>query len=447
MSTVPPAALKDAAAPLRFGGVSGYSGWVLNWPAVTCLTAPLGHFFKVAGWRLREDLLHLQAMGLTYAMLLALIPSLAVTFAVLKAFGVQNQIEPFLLQAFETLGPEGVEVARRVIEVVNNIRVGVLGVVGVVTLFYTVIFLVGEIESALNRIWRVRRPRSWSRRLSGYLSVLLIGSVLVFMGLTLIASVQSYWLVQRVMELQTFGPILATRGTRLLLLCLAFTFLYRVMPYTWVSLRSALVGGAVAGLAWQSAGVVFAAFFAGSARYAAIYSSFAVLILSLLWLYVGWLIVLIGAEVAYFHQHPTDYFKKEADRPDGYAARERLALALLAAVGRRALAGQPPWSAARLAAHIQVPLASLEDCLERFVHSGILLRATEPAWITLARPPERVSVLEILDVLRGAGPAAEDADPLEGVLQRRDRAVQQALAGLSLGDLCTETDKTPPCMP
>ena len=65
MSTVPPAALKDAAAPLRFGGVSGYSDRVLNWPAVTRLTAPLGHFFKVAGWRLREDLLHLQAMGLT----------------------------------------------------------------------------------------------------------------------------------------------------------------------------------------------------------------------------------------------------------------------------------------------------------------------------------------------------------------------------------------------
>ena len=74
MSTVPPAVRNDAAAPLRFGGVSGYSDRVLNWPAVTCLTAPLGHFFKVAGWRLREDLLHLQAMGLTYAMLLALIP-------------------------------------------------------------------------------------------------------------------------------------------------------------------------------------------------------------------------------------------------------------------------------------------------------------------------------------------------------------------------------------
>ncbi len=424
-----------------------YTGRVLHSPAVARLTVHLSHFFKVAGWRLREDLLHLQAMGLTYAMLLALIPSLAVTFAVLKAFGVQNQIEPFLIQAFEALGPEGVEVARRVIEVVNNIQVGVLGVVGVVTLFYTVIFLVGEIESALNRIWKVRRPRGWGQRLSGYLSALLIGSVLVFMGLTLIASVQSYWLVQRVMELQTFGPLLATRGTRLLLLCLAFTFLYRFVPYTWVSLRSALVGGAVAGLAWQLAGMVFAAFFAGSARYAAIYSSFAVLILSLLWLYVGWLIVLVGAEVAYFHQHPADYFKKEADRPDSYAARERLALALLTAVGRRALAGQPPWSAAQLAACLQAPLSRLEDCLERFVDNAILLRATEPAWITLARPPERVSLVEILDVLRGTGPPAEDADPLAGVLQRRDRAVQQALAGLSLGDLCRETDETLRCTP
>ena len=417
-----------------------YTRRVFSSPYVTRCRAQLLHFFSVAAWRLREDLLHLQAMGLTYAMLLALIPLLAVTFAVLKAFGVQNQIEPFLVQAFDPLGPEGVEVVRRVIEVVNNIQVGVLGVVGVVILFYTVIFLVGEIESALNRIWRVRRPRSWSRRLSGYLSVLLIGSVLVFMSLTLIASVQTYWLVQRIMEIQAFGLILATRGTRFLLLWLAFTFLYRFMPHTWVSLRSALIGGGVASLLWQLAGVVFAAFFAGSARYAAIYSSFAVLILSLLWLYVGWLIVLVGAEVTYFHQHPTDYFKKEAARPDSYAAREQLVLAMLIAVGRRALAGQPPWSAAELAVRLQVPLSSLEDYLDRFVLSGILLRATEPAWITLGRSPERVSLVEILDLLRGVVPRAEDDDPLGSVLQRRDRAVQQALAGVTLGDLCAKTD-------
>lgn len=413
-------------------------------PYVTRFTTHVVHFVSVVSWRLREDLLHLQAMGLTYAMLLALIPSLAVTFTVLKAFGVQNQIEPFLVQAFEPLGPEGVEVARRVIEVVNNIQVGVLGVVGVVLLFYMVIFLIGEIESALNRIWRVRRPRSWSRRFSGYLSVLLIGSVLVFMSLTLAASVQSYWVVQQVIELQPLGAILATRGTRWLLLWLAFTFLYRFIPHTPVHISSALIGGGVACLLWQLAGVVFSVFFSGSARYAAIYSSFAVLILSLLWLYVGWLIALIGAEVAYFHQHPTDYFKKEAARDDSYVAREQLALSLLIAIAQRALGGLPPWSMAELAARLKVPLSSLEDCLERFVRSGILLRATEPAWITLGRPPERVSLVEILDTLRGVAAIhldSEEGGPVADALQRRDQAVQHALEGINLGDLCAGADR------
>ena len=424
---------------------SSYTRGVFTSSYVTRFTTHVVHFVSVAAWRLREDLLHLQAMALTYAMLLALIPSLAVTFAVLKAFGVQSQIEPFLVQVFEPLGPEGVEVARRIVEVVNNIQVGVLGVVGVVLLFYTVIFLVGEIESALNRIWRARRPRSWSRRLSGYLSVLLIGSVLVFMSLTLTASMQSYWVVQRAMEIQPFGPILATRGTRLLLVWLAFTFLYRFIPHTRVHLISALIAGGVASLLWQLAGVVFTAFFAGSARYAAIYSSFAVLILSLLWLYVGWLIVLIGAEVAYFHQHPTDYFKKEAARRDSYGAREQLVLAMLIAITQRALDSRPPWSAVELAACLQVPLSSLEDCLDRFVHNGILLRATEPAWITLGRPPERISLVEILDTLRGVKsipPSGEDEDPIADILQRRDHAVQQALTGVTLSDLCAKTDDT-----
>ena len=103
---------------------------------------------------MREDSLSLRAMGLTYVTLLSLAPLLAVMFAVLTAFGIQNQIEPVLAQWLEPLGQRGVEITKQVIGFVDNLRVGVLGAVGIATLFYTVVSLISKIEDSLNYIWQ-----------------------------------------------------------------------------------------------------------------------------------------------------------------------------------------------------------------------------------------------------------------------------------------------------
>ena len=112
--------------------------------------------FGVVSWaRFEQDMLSLRATGLTFTTLLSLVPFLALAFSVLKAFGVQNQLGPFLAQALKPLGPGGIEISARVIEFVNSLRVGVLGALGVAFLFYTVISLIGKIEDSLNAIWRV----------------------------------------------------------------------------------------------------------------------------------------------------------------------------------------------------------------------------------------------------------------------------------------------------
>src|SRR5262245_30977822 len=268
--------------------------------------ATLLHVVIVGVEKFQDDLLSLRATSLTYSTLLSLVPFLAVAFSVLKAFGVQNQLEPALGGMLAPLGSEAIEITRRVIAFVDNQQVGVLGAVGVAGLFYTVVSLIGKIEDALNNIWRVRRPRSLGRQFSDYLSVVLVGPVVVFTALALTASAHSHWMVQRILEFKPLGVVvpLVTRVTPFVLLCAVFTFLYQFVPHTRVRLSSALVGGIVAGLLWQGAGAGFAAFVASSASYAAVYSSFAVLVLFLIWLNVEWLIVLVGAEVAYFHQHP-----------------------------------------------------------------------------------------------------------------------------------------------
>jgi membrane protein len=222
------------------------------------------------------------------------------------------------------------------------------------------------------------------------------------------------------------------------LLCAAFTCLYRFMPNTEVRLSSALVGGMAAALLWHLAGVAFAAFVAGSTRYTAIYSGFAGVMVFLIWLYVGWLIVLGGGQVAYFYQYPASYVAGLTRH--GSLFHEWAALAVLADITRRFLARQGPVRVAELAAATSVPVAPLQRIVDDLVSHGILLRAAEPEGVALARPPEMVTVDEALAVV--SDPAGRDRDwvergpaPVGEILRRRDGAVGEALTDLTLRSL------------
>jgi membrane protein len=397
----------------------------------------------VANARYRGDVLSLQAMGLTYSTLLSLVPFLAVMFSVLKAFGVQNGLEPFLAQLLQPLGNAAAEVTSSIIKFVENIRVGILGGAGVAMLFYTVVTLVAKIEDALNQIWRLPHSRSWSQRVTAYLSVILVGPVMVFTALTLTASAQSYWLVERLFEIGFVSYLftLTTSVMPFVLLCATFTFLYKFIPYTKVRLSSALVGGATAGILWQLVGTAFAAFVANSARYAAVYSTFAIVIVFLIWLYTGWLIFLIGAEVTYFHQHPSAFVYEALTGGRGYRFQEWLALSALVEIARRHSSDEPPWEQTELAARFGV--SSLGNLNDEFVRCGILLRSAEPEGVSLARPAENVLVKEILDIVGGSTmPEVKNAGAIGEVLLRRDQVAQKVLEGITLKSLVQENPAT-----
>ncbi|HEX9878801.1 MAG TPA: YihY/virulence factor BrkB family protein [Candidatus Binatia bacterium] len=404
-----------------------------------------GRFLTVFWSRFEQDMISLRATGLTFTTLLSLVPFLALAFSVMKAFGVQNQLEPFLAQALKPLGPGGLEITNRVIAFVNSLRVGVLGALGVAFLFYTVISLIGKIEDSLNAIWRVRRARGLDRMFSDYLSVVLVGPILVFTAFALTASAQSYWLVQRMLEIKPLGALVAT-STQVIIpfvfLCAAFTFLYRCIPNTQVNLKSAGFGGVVAGILWQLAGVLFTVFVAHMARNDAIYSSFAIMAIFLFWLYVGWVVVLIGAEVAYFHQHPHAYHREGLKENRGHRFRERLALSALVQITRRYMSTEAPWWPSDLAEILGVPFASLDDLIDEFVGAGILLRTAEPEGVSLARSPEAVPLTEVFEVLRGPeleNPITDGTATVTEALGRRDQATREALEGLNLKSLSAES--------
>ncbi len=419
--------------------------WTIDLP-----TLPRHQRFAIHALRLaiavamefRHRLLDARAAGLVYTTLLSLVPFLAVMFSVLKAFGVHQQIEPVLAQALEPLGSKGQDITDTIIGFVDNLKIGVLGVVGVAGLFYTTFSLIDKIEQALNAIWLVREGRAWGRKFADYLSAVLVGPLLVVTAFGLLASIQSHTLVQRILEIQPLGFVMVWAGQLLPFLILSglFTFLYKFIPNTPVRFDSALVGGVTAAVLWGIAGAAFATFVAGSAKYNAIYSGFAVLILFLLWLYAGWLIVLIGAQLSFFYQHPTAYASRLLWQQGSHAFREHLALSLLLALTRRYVKGNGPIGMDELAIELHLPVSLVEEQVAHLVEAGLLGLMAKPEGVSLAKPPEFIPVTAVLAAVRktGTGEAivpTNAEDPVQAVLQRRDRAVDAALAGQTLRSL------------
>lgn len=402
---------------------------------------------------LTQGQLTLRAMGLVYTTLLSIVPLLALSFSVLKAFGVYDRIRPILLTFLEPLGEKGVEITSGAMQFIENINVGLLGSVGLALLVYTSVSLVQKIEEAFNFIWHVGRVRGIGERFSRYLSALLIGPLLVFSAIGITAAVASLGVVRDAMQIEAISwfALQAGRFVPYVLVIGAFTFIYTFIPNTQVRLGPALVGGLVGGFLWQSAGWAFAMFTASSTHYAAIYSGFAILILFMLWLYLSWLILLFGASVAFYLQHPEHVVATGGQPRLSNRMRERLALVIMSLIGRHLLEGKPPWSADALARELRMPMRAIDVVLEALHARAILAPTgdTPTGWLPM-RDLANVSMKELLDAVRAAG---EDrylgveslpvSDAVEQALQRYDRATEAALGDVSVKELVGVPPESP----
>jgi membrane protein len=392
--------------------------------------------------------LNLRAMSLVYTTLLSVVPLLAVSFSVLKGFGVHNQIEPLLLKFLEPLGPKGLELSTSIIGFVENIKVGVLGSLGLVFLLYTVVSLIQKVESSFNYVWQVERLRGFAQRFSNYLSVILIGPVLVFAALGVTATAMNNSLVQHLMAVEPFGYLLISfdKLVPYLLIIAAFIFIYLFIPNTRVKLVPATVGGVVAGVLWQSSGWAFAAFIATSSKYAAIYSGFAIGILLLIWLYLNWLVLLLGTQVAFYVQNPQYLTRRPVRLRLSNRLRERLALQVMFLVAEHHLRQQDPWTVQTLVRRLGLPTQSVQQVLQLMMDTGFLAETgDEPPAYLPRRDVSTIRLTELYEVIRGAGedrflsPGALPPQPqVEETMDAVQNAIQAGLGARTLKELVEE---------
>lgn len=394
--------------------------------------------------------LTLRAMSLVYTSLLSLVPLMAVSFSVLKAFGMHNkQLEPVLLQFLAPMGKKGVEITSQVIGFIDNVKISVLGSFGIALLFYTAISLIQKIESTFNYIWRLDQHRSIGRRFADYGSVMLIGPLLVFTAIGLSARVLSGGLAD---EMTTMVPFLAhlrelaAKLTPYLMIVAAFTFFYMFIPNTQVKLRAGMVAGLVSGVLFQSLGWGFGSVVVSatdSGPYV-IYSGFAILILFMMWMYISWLILLVGSSIAFYVQHPEYVVPARRSGDLSISQQEDLALQIMALMAQRYYEGKRPMTSTEYVARLRVQIQGVTRVIRALRLAGLVVEdASEPPRYLPNAPLENVNLKQVLDAVRSEGASAalvrrRPRPGVHGVKEIReniDRAMASALEGTSVRDL------------
>ena len=359
------------------------------------------------GWATARDIaggaLSLRAMSLVYTTLLALVPALAIAFAIFRAFGFDSYIETIMADFLAPLGDQGAEITQRMMEFVQRVNVNVLGTVGFAFLLYTVISLINKVEAAFNSIWHVEANRSFARQFTEIVSMGILGPLIVLTVVGIMAGAISnsfiggaaeHWLVVYIVE----------QSSRLLpfaVLIAAFAFIYMMIPNTRVKIDAALVGATVAGVVWGAAGWTFATFVVKSAQYVAIYSAFASLVFFMIWLYAAWLILLGGCAIAFYYQNRAYLSAQAGVSPLTLRQLDRMAVQALLLIHDAFERAQTPWTEEALARRLHVPMEAMGEIARALCNAGLVtFAAGSPPRFVPTRPADKTRVTDVLDAVR-----------------------------------------------
>jgi membrane protein len=386
--------------------------------------------------------LNLRAMSLVFTTILSFVPLIAVSFSVLKAFGVHNQIEPALLNLFSHLGDKAPELTNNIIGFVDNVEVGLLGVLGIAFLFYSVISLLTKVEEAFNYTWRIHKTRSLTERFSSYLSVLMVGPVLVLLAMGTTATLLNNSVTQSLASVEPFGVLLefVTKLIPYVLIICAFTFAYLFVPNTKVRFIPALTGGLIAGILWQTVGYLYALIIAQSSTQTAIYAGFAIIFFFMTWLYLNWLILLVGSSVAFYRQYPEYLMVKNQSVSLNNHDREHVALNVLLMIGANFYNKNAPVSVESIVDHLSCPKQSVEEVLLCYEEAGILhsVGVSSSSYLP-ATPLENLTVSEAYLAIRSSYAIFSpvhmynaDTDMALPIIDRVESSIERELGDLTI---------------
>jgi membrane protein len=323
-----------------------------------------------------EDKLQLRASALTFYSLLAIVPVVAMAFALAKGFGLETLLEERLLAEFSSQR----EVLIQVIGFANNLldktRGGIMAGIGMIILYWAVIKVLGHIEYSFNHIWNIKKSRSLWRKFSDYLTFMIISPILIILSssFTVFIKTQITLIIEKIALLGFFSPLIYISFKLLpyFLIWILFTITYILMPNTRVNFRSGLVAGIVAGTFYQFVQLLYINFQFLISKYNAIYGSFAALPLFLIWLQISWLTVLIGAEISYAHQNSETYEFEPVSQQISFALKKMLSLQITHFLVKNFSKAENPSTTIQISSTLGIPLRLVQTIANDLVISKII---------------------------------------------------------------------------
>lgn len=418
---------------------------------------PFGKYFLIKQLRIillalrgfDEDKCLLRASSLTFYSLLSIVPIAAMAFGIAKGFGFEKLLET---QLYEKL-PVQEEVLDRIVVFSNNMlentRGGVVAGLGLIILFWSVIKVLGHIESSFNDIWEIKESRTFGRKFSDYLSTMMIGPVLIFMSssVTVYITTQLTHIAENVALLGFFSPFIFFL-LKLLPYCIIwflFTIIYILMPNTKVNFQSGAVAGVIAGTVYVIAQWAYIYFQIGIAKYNAIYGSFAAFPLFLVWVQLSWLIVLFGAEISFASQNVDTYEFEPDCLSTSLSFKKLISLQLAHLLVTNFSKGEKPLTDRQISQILEIPIRLVHQILYDLVESGVIIDTRTAEYKELAYQPARdintLTVAFILEALDHRGidniPVARTGElkKLSATLQAFADATRKSPANKLLKDI------------
>jgi membrane protein len=353
----------------------------------------------LVGYSFVKDQTVIRAAALTFTTILSIVPFLAVAFSISKGFGLQNT--DFIRTMILKLTTGRAEVADKIIEYIDRTNVQALGWVGVATLLFTVFSLVGTTEKAFNTIWNVTKGRSPWRKVADFFPVILICPLVFFIASSFNVSLQQQQMVSDLLSTEAIGFLESAflKVAPYVLISMAFTFMYAFIPFTRVNITAALIGGVVGGVLWQLAQWLYINWQIGAAKYNAIYGSFAQLPLLLIWIYISWVLVLLGAQVSYAWQNINSFVKQRYFGTATPYERQKIALLMMIVLARRFHEGRPLPSVEEISDAIMAPATLVSDLFGVLQRAGYTVLADVPGCEIYA-PARELHEMRVLDVLK-----------------------------------------------
>lgn len=348
----------------------------------------------------REDRLRMHAASLTFSTLMALLPLLAIVLSIADGFGQHEVATSWLLNYTKDMPEHFETLVRNLIDLVSQTDFAKLGALGGLSLLFMTIQVLSRIEASFNQIWNLAQSRTWLRRVSNYISIVVIVPILLLGAITVTANLK-WGDASSVWNLLSWLPYLA--------LWIAFSFLYGALPNTRVSFLAALAGGLMGALLWQGWFKLYILLQPGITRYNVLYGALASIPIFLAWLSVSWQIILLGCRITYAVQAGGATLPQLSRRHADIRTRMLIALTVMVDASRSLQRKTPPLTRKGLVKHYSLNPKLLDDVLVTLTEAELLTETShEPPRLLPALDPNQITVRMLIDAwLYRGDPASE----------------------------------------